>query len=192
MVRAVKGTLTARQFANVVGIDRITYRVAAGSEQSAFFVFGIWGASLLSKWTNAWIVPVPASNHTEFGIQFAGSRLAAAIAARFPKEANISAAPILAFKSKMPRASAGEAGARDKIAIQNGLQINAEIPKGQHVVLVDDVCTSGAHLVACANFLRAKGAHINTALCLARTVNSQHPTPLQMALEDLEIQGDLL
>jgi len=45
---------------------------------------------------------------------------------------------------------------------------------------------SGAHLLACASFLRLRGAEIQLALCLARTVNTQHPTPLQLPAEDLE------
>jgi predicted amidophosphoribosyltransferase len=89
----------------------------------------------------------------------------------------------------MPRASAGESGGRDKVALQNGLMSAVESLSGQSVVLIDDVCTSGAHLIACANFLRAQGASVSTALCLARTVNAQHPTPLQLAPEDVEAES---
>jgi phosphoribosylpyrophosphate synthetase len=189
MVRAIKGTLSAKQFALVTAPDRATYRITAGSESLAFNVFGQWGASVLRQWTNTILVPVPSSSHTTLGIPFTGSRLADAIAARFPKEANVVSAPILAFKTKMPRASAGESGGRDKVALQNGLICGVESLSGQSAVLVDDVCTSGAHLVACAEFLRARGAIVGTALCLARTVNSQHPTPLQLAPKDVEAES---
>jgi hypothetical protein len=46
-------------------------------------------------------------------------------------------------------------------------------------------------LLACADFLREIGATVNTALCLARTVNVQHPSPLQLVPEDLEAQFNL-
>jgi hypothetical protein len=187
MVRAVKGTLPARQFAYVRALDGNRYRIAAGTEPLAFAVFGQWGASLLAQWKSALIIPVPSSSHTTFGIPFTGSKLAESIAARMPTEANVHAAPILAFKSKMPRASAGESGGRDRTAIQAALQVTSlSSLKGQSVVLVDDVCTTGAHLVACANFLRDQGANVDYALCLARTVNFQHPTPLQVPPESLE------
>jgi hypothetical protein len=140
MVRAVKGTLPARQFAYVRALDGNRYRIAAGTEPLAFAVFGQWGASLLAQWKSALIIPVPSSSHTTFGIPFTGSKLAESIAARMPTEANVHAAPILAFKSKMPRASAGESGGRDKTAIQAALQVTSlSSLKGQSVVLVDDV-----------------------------------------------------
>jgi hypothetical protein len=163
MVRAVKGTLSARQYATVTAPDGITYRIAAGSEPLAFNIFGQWGALLLAQWTNTILVPVPSSSHTTLGIPFTGSRLADAVAARFQKTANVTSAPILAFKEKMPRASAGESGGRDKVALQNGLICSAGSLQGQSAVLIDDVCTSGSHLMACADFLRDRGAVVQTA-----------------------------
>jgi predicted amidophosphoribosyltransferase len=172
----------------VTAIDGVTYRIAAGNEPLAFAIFGQWGARVLAKWHDTLIVPVPASTHTIFDVPFTGSRLADAVAARFPKEANIQSASILAFKVPMPRASEGQSGGRDKVAIQNGLKCVLEDLSGRLVVLVDDVCTTGAHLRACADFVRGLGATVSVALCLARTVNSQHPSPLQVQSEDIEDQ----
>jgi predicted amidophosphoribosyltransferase len=191
MVRAVKGSLAAGRYAMVTALDGTTHRVAAGSEQLAFNIFGQWGARVIGQWTNTLLVPIPSSSHTVFNLPFTSSRLAVAIAGRMPATSNVVAAPILAFKGKMPRASAGEAGARDKNAIQNGLQCSLPSLQDQSVVLVDDVCTSGAHLMACASFLRGLGASVNTALCLARTVNVQHPSPLHLVPEDVEAQLSL-
>ncbi len=172
----------------VTALDGVTYRVAAGSEQLAFNIFGQWGAQVIGQWRNTLLVAVPASSHTVFTVPFTGSRLADAVAVRLPKESNVRAAPILAFKAPMPRASAGESGGRDKVAIQNGLKCSVETLSGQLIVLIDDVCTSGAHLRACADFLRGLGANVDIALCLARTVQSQHPSPLNVQPEDIEDQ----
>ena len=55
-------------------------------------------------------------------------------------------------------------------------------------VLVSDVCASGADIVACAHFLRNLGAEVGLSLCLAKSAQSQHPSPLQVAPEDIETQ----
>jgi hypothetical protein len=114
-------------------------------------------------------------------VRFTASRLAQAIADHLPRELNIRAAPILAFKTGLPSGSP-----REISVIQGALQCEFEILTGQSIVLIDDICVTGAHLTACARFLRCLGAEVGVALCLSKCVESQHPSPLQVMPEDVE------
>jgi hypothetical protein len=179
---AVKGRLSARSVAWVTAIDGQTHRITGGTEAAAFEVFGQWGAHLLSAWwQNSILVPVPSSDHTIFNVPFTASHLAHAIATRVPEELNIRAAPILAFKAAMPTGGAGGVS-----AIQDALRCSFDRLAGCSTVLIDDICVTGAHLLACARFLRSLGAEVGLALCLAKYVRSPHPNPLHVAPEDVE------
>ena len=188
MVRAVMGTLPARSSALVTAVDGNTYRVAAGTEFLAFDIFGQWAAHLLAQWwQDALLVAVPYLNQTEFGRSSSRLRLADAAASHMPRELNISVAPILAFKAPIPLASS-----HDQIAIQSELTCAVQTLTGRIVILVIDICTSGADLIACAHFLRNLGAEVGLALCLAKSVQLQHASPLQVAPEDIESQLSFL
>ena len=50
------------------------------------------------------------------------------------------------------------------------VQGDGSVVKGRRLLLVDDVCTTGATLESCARVLREKGAHSVDALTLARDV----------------------
>jgi hypothetical protein len=182
MVRAVKGQLAAKAAALVSAVDGQTHRIAGGTERIAFDIFGQWGARLLGPWwRNALLIPVPSSHHIVSGVPFTASRLAQSIADHLPEEVNIRAASILTFSRPMRHDSS-----RGTSAIQEALQCELATLKGCNVVLVDDICVTGAHLTACARFLRSRGAEAGLALCLARFVRSRHPTPLRVAPEDIE------
>jgi len=184
MVRAVAGALPARSSALVAAVDGNTYRVAAGTESLAFDIFGQWAAHLLAQWwRDALLVAVPHLSSTEFARSSSRSRLADATVRYLPPELNIAAAPILAFKAPIPLAIG-----HDQIAMQRELKCAVQTLTGRSVVLVSDVCASGADIVACAHFLRNLGAEVGLSLCLAKSAQSQHPNPLQVAPEDIETQ----
>jgi hypothetical protein len=184
MVRAVAGALPARSSALVVAVDGNAYRVAAGTESLAFDIFGQWAAHLLAQWwRDALLVAVPHLSCTEFARSSSRSRLADATASHLPQELNVAAAPILAFKARIPLAAS-----HDHIAMQRELKCAVQTLTGQTVVLVSDVCVSGADIIACAHFLRNLGAEVGLGLCLAKLVQAQHPSPLRVAPEDIENQ----
>jgi ComF family protein len=54
--------------------------------------------------------------------------------------------------------------------VSGAFHVRGEEPKNRHVLLIDDVCTTGATLEACAEALREKGARSVWALVLAREI----------------------
>ncbi len=67
---------------------------------------------------------------------------------------------------------------RDAFApIQNGSL------HGETVLLIDDVCTTGATLLACASALRAAGAGVVWALTIARAYPKTNPEPWRKGLD---------
>ncbi|MDO8977548.1 phosphoribosyltransferase family protein [Reyranella sp.] len=186
MVQVAKGELTSRQFSYVTALDGTRLRVSKDNPAAVHEIFGQYGACTLRLCRNSLIVPVPSSSHTVLGTPFTGSKLVDAIVKKLSPMANMQASPILAFDQVMPRASKGEANGRDKTFIQSHLITKANSLQGINVILVDDVCTSGAHLLACADYLRAKGATVANAVCIGKTSPTQHPTPLAVKPEDIE------
>jgi hypothetical protein len=61
----------------------------------------------------------------------------------------------LRFKRKMPKSS--ETNERDPAVLYQSLELLADPPTDGTFILVDDVCTSGAHFKAAAALLRARG-----------------------------------
>lgn len=188
MVRVAKGELTTDQYKFVTALDGTKYRVSKTALSAVLEIFGQYGAQVLSLQENALLVPVPASSHVKLGSPFTGEKLAEAIAKKLPAHANVKTAPILAFNQVMPRASKGESQGRDKAFIRSHLISSETTLVGKHVILIDDVCTSGSHLTACAEFLRAMGATVELAVCIGKTSSTQHPTPLAVPPEDIENQ----
>ncbi len=54
--------------------------------------------------------------------------------------------------------------------VESAFKAKAECVKDMHVVLIDDVCTSGATLVSCANELLYRGAKRVSAVTIARAI----------------------
>ncbi len=89
----------------------------------------------------------------------------------------------LRWKRIMTPSSQG--GTRDRQELYDNLVVTKEPPKGS-LVLIDDVRTTGAHLLAAAARLMEKGARVPLAVCAARTVWDQDQEPFSMLEEQLE------
>jgi predicted amidophosphoribosyltransferase len=89
----------------------------------------------------------------------------------------------LRWKTSMTPSSQG--GTRDPQELYDNLVVTKEPPKGS-LVLIDDVRTTGAHLLAAAARLVEKGARVPSAVCAARTVWNQDQEPFSILEEQLE------
>jgi predicted amidophosphoribosyltransferase len=65
-------------------------------------------------------------------------------------------------------------GCRDPKSLQRELEIMSVPPSGT-IVLVDDVVTSGAHILAAAALFKNVGFECKHAICVARTTSSPEP-----------------
>jgi predicted amidophosphoribosyltransferase len=89
----------------------------------------------------------------------------------------------LRWKAIMTPSSQG--GTRDPQELYDNLVVTKEPPKGS-LGLIDDVRTTGAHLLAAAARLAEKGARVPLAVCAARTVWNQDEEPFSILEEQLE------
>lgn len=111
------------------------------------------------------LVPIPDSNCTlEHSWSPRTLRLADAIARRTTMPVRVSDA--LRWNSPQPPSHRG--GSRDQERLLHSLVIVRRPPTGT-IVLVDDVLTTGAHIMASAERMRSAGFRCDNAICVART-----------------------
>jgi len=126
------------------------------------------------------LVPIPNSSCTTTnGKVPRTTRLAKALAVQLREEVW----DRLRWKTIMTPSSQG--GTRDPQELYDNLVVTKEPPKGS-LVLIDDVRTTGAHLLAAAARLAEKGARVPLAVCAARTVWNQDEEPFSILDEQLE------
>jgi hypothetical protein len=106
-------------------------------------------------------------------------RLAGALAARL-ESATVS--DILLWKEVMLPSSRG--GTRNPEILYDNLVLTTQPPTTQ-VILIDDVRTTGAHLIAAAAKLAEASTPSSLAICAARTVLNQNETPFSLLEENL-------
>jgi len=85
-------------------------------------------------------------------------------------------------KQTRPQVGLGMAERRENV--QGAFACTGQRLSGEHVLLVDDVCTTGATLEACAQALLNRGAHEVWALVLAREQGDRRPSASHGAAMD--------
>ena len=96
--------------------------------------------------------------------------LAAAISSRV--DIPVEAEAITRIRNNRPQARTGSVEERRK-NMENAFNHTGNAVNGLDVIVVDDVCTSGATLEACASVLKAAGARRVTGFTLAREIKKQ-------------------
>jgi hypothetical protein len=177
LVKVIKKDETAIRATDMTDLDGMTVRLATGNRDDVLRMFGKWGVRRLQTLgaVKSIIVGVPGSSHTTPGGQFTAGRMAAAVA----QFGGGNAKPILHFTQAMKPAHAGNKQARDVDFLVSVLACTEQQVTGP-VVLVDDVVTTGAHMVACARKLRELGASVSIGLCAAKTVHEAVPDALNL------------
>lgn len=186
-VKALKGKQFSG-YADLFGTDQRFRRITHEQPAGALDHFALWSAQQVHslQLMPAVLVPVPSSECTVFGQNTAPRRMANALAAQLGGGWQVE--NWLRFGQVLQKSSEG--GTRSRSIIQAALIPSASVAPVR-VVLLDDVKTTGAHLRACANVLRAAGATVETALVAATTVWDQVAEPWHMEPEELEQQIDL-
>lgn len=126
------------------------------------------------------VIPIPSSNHTDPDAMFTGRRLAEVI--QRTNEA-FKSTPMLYFDQVLAK-SRGGGGSRNPWAIKQHLRHRGAMPTC--AVLLDDVCTSGGHLIAAAQYFAERGLEIADAFVVGRTAWERPRSMFSVAVEDLD------
>jgi hypothetical protein len=164
-----------------------TLRYTQDSPVNALILFGYWGVDRLRalNFGQVVLVPVPSSTYVDFAMHTAPTRMAQFVQVFAAGNPHVTVGRWLKFNRVMKSASA-DGGTRNFRELVDALAVSPDVVPGSHVVLVDDVKTTGAHLRACAHLLRNAGAHVEIVLVGAATVWEQHSEPLAVQPVDLE------
>lgn len=167
-VQALKGK-PINGYGWIPRLNGMKLKVSEETRLNAFTIFGEWAAAKLVEIGLApgQLVAVPASNCLCLGDDEKGRSLCAAIEQRASGWAALAA---LHWAKQWPKAAEG--GTRDPDVLITNLRIINNLP-AMTMVLVDDVGTSGGHLIACARGLRHFGHTVEHALCAAQTVHAR-------------------
>jgi len=161
------------------------YQITANDSGPAYILWSNWAGVRLRddlKLGKVTLVPVPSSSQTAFGQDTCPVRMATSIATLAPTLAAVG--NFLRHKTKQPKAHS-EGGTRDPDRIEPTLACNVT-DKKLPVVLIDDVKTTGGHLIACARLLRKNGVKVEHVLVAGRAVWEAVPDPYKVSPEDIE------
>jgi hypothetical protein len=182
LVKALKGE-SFKGYSNVAFAGK-NYTFTAQDTAPAYQLWSNWAAARLHelKLGKVTVVPVPASDQVTYGQATCPVKMANALAALAPKQ--VAVGNFLRHRTKQSQAHK-EGGSRNSETIAAALVCNVT-DKSLPVVLVDDVKTTGSHLLAAARTLREHGVTVEHALVAGRAVWEAVENPYLVKPEDLE------
>lgn len=174
-------------YVTVKGVDGKWYKATSEKPEPAFHVFGTWAAQIIGQLNlpAGPLIAVPSSSCVTLGGDTKGRKLVDTIAAYAPNRHALNA---LHWDDAMQKAQAG--GERDADALFGRLRVLHPMAPAT-VVLVDDVVTTGGHLIACARALRHFGHTVEHAIAAAQTV-WDHPEAGMFAIPPRDLEADSL
>jgi len=141
------------------------------------YLFGDWlGGQIESVGYDPLLVPIPSSKDGLVDAKdFRSFQMTRTAATRI---AGAIVAPVLRFKT------ASQQRSRSIAALEANMVV-LQPPPGKRVILVDDVLTTGAHLLAAERVLKREGIHVAAAYVCGRTVYDQTPPAFLTEAEEL-------
>lgn len=150
-------------------IDRFKY-------ENQFGLAGTLGALMVEAWP-PWPAPVeiviPIALHPERERK-RGYNQATLLAQHLAREQGWLLEPAGLQRIRHTRPQVGLTAPERRVNVHEAFQGEPDMVLGKHVLLIDDVCTTGATLSAAAAALYAAGAAGVTGYCLARAAGQQH------------------
>lgn len=132
--------------------------------------------------TNATIVPIPNSHVIDIqGPNFRTLELARSVAQT--SDHQFQAVPALVFAE--PQVKSREGGPRDPYHFENVYRIVTEV-EGP-IILLDDVCTSGAHMIGACWKLKSPKRNVVLGAAFGRTTSLQLDAPISVREETIDI-----
>lgn len=185
LVKAVKGrNLNPNQYAFVL-IDGRREKINEAAKDRSLEWFAEWAAPIIDARSSGRkvLIPIPSSKTVKASAgDFRTAQIADAIAKRC-RSAQV--APVLRWKRPIPSASE-DGGSRDQRILYPLLTTAGAIPDGE-CVFIDDVLTSGGHLVASVWKLADLGRTVKLAVCCGSTSHEQIPDPFAVPERMLDV-----
>ncbi|WP_188064718.1 phosphoribosyltransferase [Sphingobium sp. KCTC 72723] len=175
--RAINGYVTLRKPSGP------WVRFTTETPQPAFDIWSEWAGALALRLLpgGGLIVPVPSSDCLAIGADAKGKKLADHVALRAP---GFTVAEALHWEEQWQKASEG--GPRDPGILFENIRVEDALPKHE-VILIDDVATTGGHLITAARAMRWAGHRVRFAICAASTVKTRPERGIfTIATRDLE------
>lgn len=183
LVQALKGK-PIKGYATLKKANGKWIRIEAGACEPAFELFGEWAVTRLQGLglSGGLLVPIPSSDCLAIGTDAKGQKLAAAIASRVE---GFVVGDALHWAEQLPKAADG--GPRDVATLYRNVRVRTSLPKVP-IVLIDDVVSTGGHLIACAKAMRYFGYTVEHAICAAQTLNT-HPEGDMFSIETRDLEA---
>ncbi len=181
-----EGAMSARAIAklppfdkarSVILYDEVARRLVQGLKFSDRLELAPWMARWMVRASdgiladNAIVVPVPLHRWRLFGRRFNQS---AELARHISSRMNLRYAPEMLKRIRATRQQVGLGRSERDKNVRGAFRVPKDLAievKGQHIVLIDDVFTTGATLEACARALKRRGAAQVDCLTFARVAN---------------------
>lgn len=182
LIQALKGRpINGYAWFSRAGVNKYS-RINSEDASAAFDIFGEWAGAKIAEIGIAapHIVPVPSSGCIALGDDPKGMALAQAVVKFTPGAVATGA---LCWSEVLRKAHEG--GTRDPDLLLEKARVATEL-EPRPIVLVDDVGTTGGHILACARALRWFGYQVEHALCAGQTVNTHPEDMFNIPPRDLE------
>jgi predicted amidophosphoribosyltransferase len=183
LVKAVKGLpLSSRQYVwtDVAGVRT---KISDANKEAALDWFGAWAAGKIAQTFGAKrvvLLPIPSSRTVRASSpNFRTAQMASKVAERCTTAI---CHPFLRFKKEQP--TTREGASRNPKDIYPELVLTSALPAGD-IILIDDVFTTGGHLIASSWKVGDVGRVVAHGLCCGRTTHARLDNPFEVPSESL-------